>query len=34
MTDHGVRMIPELKAQCIQEVLDCRNAAAVARQHH
>ena len=25
---------PELKAQCIQEALDCRNAAAVARRHH
>ncbi|WP_242823939.1 hypothetical protein [Sulfobacillus thermosulfidooxidans] len=24
---------PELKAQCIQEALDIRNAAAVARRH-
>ncbi len=23
-----------MKAQCIQEALDCRNAAAVARRHH
>ena len=23
-----------LKAQCVQEALDCRNAAAVARRHH
>ena len=33
MTDHELRITPELKAQCIQEALDCRNAAAVARQH-
>lgn len=33
MTDQGPRMTPELKAPCIQEALDCRNAAAVARRH-
>jgi hypothetical protein len=28
------RVTPVLKAQCIQESLDCGNAAAVARRHH
>ena len=28
------RVTPALKAQCIQETLDCGNAAAVARRHH
>ena len=28
------RVTPVLKAQCIQETLDCGNAAAVARRHH
>ena len=34
-TPHAsVRVTPALKAQCIQEAWDCRNAAAVARRHH
>lgn len=33
-TKAPVPMTPTLKAQCIQEALDCRNAAAVARRHN
>ncbi len=33
-TKAPVPMTPTLKAQCIQEALYCRHAAAVARRHH